>query len=180
MAQPHALQAHRREEFLSALSAFRNHLQTTPKPMAVNRTAPSFCSAGIASFRPGRADSPQHGAQGRVQDDRHFSGRPQGLSLTGRAPCDDGCGDGVHRLRTFHVIKFRGEGLATFEAYCPPPAALVRKPPPILRRVGQIAVLRADMVREPGNGARPSLIALRHRHQSTAFRPTTLCARMAL
>ena len=29
----------------------------------------------------------QHGAQGRVQAGRSFSGHPQGLALTGRVPC---------------------------------------------------------------------------------------------
>jgi hypothetical protein len=63
--------------------------------MAADQTAPSFCSTGMhLPARPYR--HLPHGAQGRVQDDRPFSGRPSmrehrsamtGSSLTGLAPC---------------------------------------------------------------------------------------------
>lgn len=62
--------------------------------MATGKPRPRY-EAGEANFlvRPGvlfpsrPCGFRQHGAQGRLKDDRHFGGRPQGLSLTGRAPC---------------------------------------------------------------------------------------------
>ena len=46
------------------------------------------CSAGIASSRPGRVFSKARRARS-VNAGRLFGGHPQGLALTGRAPCYD-------------------------------------------------------------------------------------------
>ena len=75
------------EEFLSALFAFPNHQPTRTGLVSWDRTAPIFLFGRICIFPPRPYRFLLHGAQGRVQDDRFFSGRPQGSSLTGRAPC---------------------------------------------------------------------------------------------
>lgn len=60
----------------------------TGKPRPTSESSePHFLDRPGLLFPTRPCGSRQHGAQGRLKDDRPFGGRPQGSSLTGRAPC---------------------------------------------------------------------------------------------
>ena len=81
---------------------------TSAAPLVTNRVH-LFVRPGLHLPVPAVQILGKHGAQGRLKDDRPFGGRPQGLSLTGRAPCYAGGGCGDHHRKNQLGIEMEYE-----------------------------------------------------------------------